>query len=279
MKTPQDRTIQVGKICARYWQGGGGGSPVLLLHGLGEYVEIWLRNFDALAVQHRVYAVDFPGHGRTGKPLDAPYDGNYFTGFAPDFLHALGIERAHIIGHSLGGAVATRLALDYPDVVDRIVLVDSGGLGREGSVALRIMSLPLIGEWLMRPSESGAVSFYKEEVYDVAQVPQELLDLHDELAVLPGRNACFLKTLRANVDVFGQKRSVYERHARGLSSLRNPVLLVWGREDRVVPLAHGQAAARALPDAQLEVFEHCGHCPMLEHAEAFNHLALEFLAN
>ncbi len=277
MHTPQDRTIQVGTICARYWQGGNAGAPVVLLHGLGEYVEIWRQNFDALAFQHRVYAVDLPGHGLTDKPLNAPYDGTFFTEFARDFMQVLGIERAHVVGHSLGGAVAVRLALDYPAVVDRMVLVDSGMLGRELGWGLRLVSVPLLGEWLTRPVASEALSFYQQDVLDVAKVPQELLDLHDELASLPGRRQCLLKMVRTNATIFGQKRSVYGRHVRGLPSIFNPVLLVWGREDPLVPLAHGQAAARCLPDARLEVFENCGHAPMLEYPEAFNEVVGDFL--
>ena len=279
MTTPQDRYIQVGQICARYWSGGNHGSPVVLIHGLGEYVETWTPSFEALASEHRVYAVDLPGHGRTDKPPSASYDIAWLAKFADGFRAALGFEHAHVVGHSLGGAVATRLALMHPAAVDRLVLVASGGLGREVSTLLRAITLPMVGEMMKRPSRSGSADVLRRIVYDPAVVPDELVDLDYRLSILPHAQQSFLKTLRANVNLFGQRSSEYRCHLHGLSSITQPVLIIWGRQDPLLPVAHAEAAARTVPDVQLRILDECGHNPMLEHPQAFNEWVLEFLAD
>jgi pimeloyl-ACP methyl ester carboxylesterase len=103
---PQDRTIQVGDIHARYWAEGSQGSPVIMIHGLGGYVENWWPNILTLAQQHRVFAVDLPGFGRSDKPVDAPYDLNYFAQFIHNFMTGLGLSKASLVSHSMGGAIA-----------------------------------------------------------------------------------------------------------------------------------------------------------------------------
>ena len=138
MGSPQDRTIQIGKIKARYWDEGSQGEPVVLIHGLGGYVENWLPSFDALSAQHRVVAVDLPGHGRTDKPMDVAYGVENLAGFVKDFMAVLQIERAHVVGHSMGGAVATRLVLMHPATVDRLVLVAPAGFGKEFHPMVRL---------------------------------------------------------------------------------------------------------------------------------------------
>ncbi len=153
MVTPEDRHVRVGQINARYWADGNQGSPVILVHGLGGYIENWAPGFATLAAQHQVYAVDLPGHGKTDKPQSISYTIESLSRFIKDFMTALGIEKAHIVGHSLGGAIGTRLVLTQAAAVDRLVLVSSAGLGREIAAMLRIISIPILGE-LLTASES-----------------------------------------------------------------------------------------------------------------------------
>ena len=277
MKMPQDRYIKVGTINTRYWAEGSQGSPVILIHGIGGYIEAWLPNFDALAAQHQVYAVDLLGHGRTDKPLDVSYTIASLTQFVKDFMAALGIEQAHVVGHSLGGAIGTRLALTFPTVVDKLVLVESAGLGKEASLVLRITSVPFLGEMLTRPSRSGSASSGKMLVYNPAIMTNELVELNYQMAALPGAQQSFLKTLRANGNLFGQKKSMYSPNVRGLPSITHAVLVIWGRQDKVLPVMHAEVAAKGLPNVRVNVLDNCGHLPMLEHSQAFNELLLEFL--
>ena len=277
MTTPQDRYIKIGQINARYWTEGNQGSPVILIHGIGMYMESWLPSVAALATQHQVYAVDLPGHGKTEKPLNISYTIENLSQFIKDFMTALDIEKAHIVGHSLGGAVSTRLALTKAAAVDRLVLVGSAGLGKEATMVLRIMSVPVIGEILTRPSLSGSANFAKMLVYDPAVMTNELIELSYQMSLLPNMQKSFLKVLRANGNLFGQSKSMYVPNTQGLPSITKPVLVVWGRQDQIVPVAHAEIAAEYLPNVSVQIFDNCGHFPMLEHTIHFNKLLLNFL--
>jgi pimeloyl-ACP methyl ester carboxylesterase len=279
MKTPQDRYIQVGKYNARYWAEGSQGAPVILIHGLGGFIEDWLPSFDALAAQHRVVAIDLLGHGRTDKPKEGVYRVADLAQFVKDFMAALGIEHAHVVGHSLGGGISTRLTLMHPAVVDRLVLVSSAGLGKEATMALRIASIPLLGELLTRPSRAGVAQSARFVVHDPAVMTGELIELGYQMAALPGAQQAFLRTLRANGNLLGQGKNLYGTNVQGLPSITKPVLVLWGRQDQIVPSAHAQVAAKSIPGARVHIFENCGHVPMLEHPQAFNELLLEFLGN
>jgi pimeloyl-ACP methyl ester carboxylesterase len=276
MTTPKDSYIRIGQINARYWADGDQGSTIILIHGIGGYIEHWLPNFASLASQHQVYAVDFPGHGRTEKPLNISYTIESLAQFISDFMVAIGIERAHIVGHSLGGAIATRLALRQPASVERLVLVDSAGLGKEGTMMLRIASLPFLGERLTRPSLSGIASTAKMLVYDPTVMTDDLIELNYQMFALPGAQKSYLKTLRSNANFLGQKESMYGTNTRGITSITKPVLVIWGQQDQIIPVAHADIAAKGFPNVRVHIFDNCGHFPMLEYTSDFNKLLLDF---
>jgi pimeloyl-ACP methyl ester carboxylesterase len=277
MKTPQDQYIKVGTINTRYWAEGAQGPIVLLIHGLGGYIETWLPSIDALAAEHRVVALDLPGHGRTDKPLDIPYKIADMAQFVKNFMRALEIEHAQVIGHSLGGAISTRLTIKHPEVVDRLVLAASAGLGKEGALMLRILCIPILGELLTRPSRSGTRDFYKGLVYEPSVIPDELIEQDYQMTRMPNSQRAFLKTLRANCTPFGQRESMVGPNLKGLPSIKKPVCVIWGREDPTVPVAHVEIVEKNLPNAQVKILEHCGHLPMFEHTQAFNQALLGFL--
>jgi 4,5:9,10-diseco-3-hydroxy-5,9,17-trioxoandrosta-1(10),2-diene-4-oate hydrolase len=280
MEAPQDRYITVGRFNTRYWVEGDGISPVVLIHGIGAYVESWLPSLGALAEQHRVYALDMLGHGRTDKPRDASYETAELARFVREFMETLEIERAHVVGHSLGGAVAVRLALMFPSAVDKLVLVASAGLGREVCMELRSCTLPVVGEVLTRPSRAVSAQNLKMCVYDPALVTDESIELDFEMASLPGSQRSFLRTLRACGGLLnGQSKSMCGPNLDGIGSIDKPVLVVWGCQDKVIPVAHAEVVAHAVPGVRVELIDQCGHTPMLEHTEAFNELLLEFLAD
>jgi pimeloyl-ACP methyl ester carboxylesterase len=279
MNSPQDRYIKVGKINTRYWAEGSQGSPVIFIHGIGQYIENWLPSFGVLAEKYRVYTVDLFGHGRTDKPLDISYKIADLALFVKDFMATLGIEHAHVVGHSLGGAIGTRLALMYPAVVNKLVLVSTGGLGKEVTIVIRIMNIPILGEILTRPSRSASASLAKLVVHDPAVMTDELIELSYQMSLLPGVSKSFLRTVRANGNLFGQSKSMYSSNIEGLPSITKPVLVVWGRQDQVIPATHAEVATKSLPNVRVQIFDNCGHFPMLEHTQAFNKLLLEFLGN
>jgi pimeloyl-ACP methyl ester carboxylesterase len=279
MIAPKDRYLMVGKIRTRYWCEGELGSPVILIHGINRSIETWLPTLKELSKAHTVYAVDLIGHGRTDKPLEAGYTINDLAQFVNAFMTAAGISRAHVMGHSLGGAVALRLALHYPAVVERLVLVSSGGLGKEVGLVFRLGSLPLLGEILLKPASNPPEAARHLLVYDAGVITPEMARRDFEIQSLPGNPEAFLKVLRANVNVFGQKEGAYGPHVRGLGDIRKPTLVIWGREDQIVPVEHADVAAKGLPNVRVHLMEHCGHVPNLEHAAAFNRLSEEFLSD
>jgi pimeloyl-ACP methyl ester carboxylesterase len=279
MQTPQDRTIKVGPINTRYWAEGDLGSPVILIHGLGGFAETWLLAFDALAAHHRVYAVDLPGHGRTDKTLEVPCQIADLAHFITNFMRALGIERAHLAGHSLGGAVTARFALMFPKMADKLVLVSSAGLGKELGLGLRLGAIPILGEILTRPSRAAMAQNVRALLNAPTGATDEAIDLWYEMASQPGAQSGILRTLRANANLLGQRSSQYGPIVAGLGSITHPALVIWGQQDVVVPVAHAQVAAGGLRNARVELLDHCGHIPMLEQPDVFNKLIVEFLGD
>lgn len=278
MHAPRDHYTRVGAVTTRYWVEGEG-SPVLLLHGLGGFVETWLLNFDALAAEHRVYAVDYLGDGMTDKPLSVSYHLSELARFVKDFMVLLEIERAHVVGQSLGGGIALQMALQYPSFVDRMVVMGAAGLGR-GALALHLATLPLVGEIMASRRPPSTVeeyaAGYKSVLHNKDAVPDDLMALFYRAGTREDQLKVTLKALRALGNVFGIHRSVRDPIVRGLPSITKPVLVIWGREDAIAPVSHAQVA-EGLPDVRIEILEDCGHAPMLEKPEAFNALVLEFL--
>lgn len=272
----EDRYIQVGNIKARYWDTQGSGTPVVLLHGLGASVEVWSATFPALDGHRRVLAVDLPGFGRSDKP-EASYTLSYMADFVRGFLDVMAVERATLVGHSLGGGVALRLALDIPARLERLVLIAPAALGRGGSPVLRLMFLPGVGELLSRPSRAGTERFFKLATHDPRVVTDAIIDVAFQLAQLPGARQAFLRTLRAQANGLGQRNSVFGPILAGLGRVAAPTLVLWGRQDRIIPVAHAKVA-RAIAGARVEVWDGCGHLPMIECSEQFNRLLLEYVS-
>jgi 4,5:9,10-diseco-3-hydroxy-5,9,17-trioxoandrosta-1(10),2-diene-4-oate hydrolase len=278
MQTPQDQYIKVGQIKTRYWAVGDEGTPVLLLHGLGAFMETWGYNVAALARHHRVYALDMVGFGRSDKP-PVPYSGEYLVQFVNNFMVAQRLECASLVGNSLGGGVALALALLFPHRVSKLVLVSSAGLGRELSPILRLASVPILGELLTHPSRPQVAQFLKSIVHNPTLITKNLVDLTQEMASLPGAHRAFLATLRSMASLRGVRPEVIAPILDGLATISAPTLIVWGRQDRTLPLAHAHVAQAGLPNADLHVFDPCGHVPQIEWAEEFNALVLDFLAS
>ncbi len=273
---PEDRYIQVGDVKTRSWMQGSGGSWTLLLHGLGGYVENWESNIEKLASGRRVCAVDMVGFGRSDKPV-AAYSIAYLARFVNDFMEAVGIPKAAVIGESLGGGVALRLALDHPDRVEKLVLADSVGFGREVSLYLRVPTLPIVGEIFTRPSRKGSAEMLRQCVANQDLVTDDWIELDYELSMLPGAQASLLRALRASANIWGCRSETYRPFLGNGSALKAPILLIWGAQDQILPVAQGKRALQALPNARLEIFDPCGHVPNIDCAEAFNRVVGEFL--
>ncbi len=253
----------------------GEGPPLILLHGLGESSVVWFDNMAPLAASHTVYAVDLPGHGGTFKPLwDRPLEQS--VQFMVDFMDALDISTASMLGNSVGGLLALATGLQHPQRVDRLVLEGSAGLGREIAWFLRLMTLPMVGEALARPSRASVRRLLQRLFYNHAFSTQALVEALYQTRRLPGNKRSLLFMLRDGVSIQGVRPSVV--FIDQLPRLDTPTLLVWGRNDLIFPVSHAERAAQLLPNAKLAVFDHCGHRPHVEVCRAFNRLVLDFLA-
>lgn len=257
----------------------GSGPVLLLVHGMAGSTENWREVIEPLARAHTVIAPDLPGHG-SSEPGSGDYSLGAHAAGLRDLLVSLGHERATVIGHSLGGGIAMQFTYQFPEMVERLVLVSSGGLGPEVSPVLRVAALPgadlfiaatagpgqRIGSALARGL--GAIGLRPNA--DVAEVARGYASLAD-----PERRAAFLETLRAVVGTRGQKVAAGDRLylAEAL-----PILIVWGREDPIIPVAHAETALETIPGARLEVFDGVGHLPQIEAPGRFVAVLERFLA-
>ena len=241
----------------------GSGPPLLLLHGIANSSETWERVAPLLSEHFTLIAPDLLGHGESATPRGDYSLGAHASG-ARDIVTALGHERVTVVGHSLGGGIAMQFAYQFPERAERLVLVSSGGLGREVHLVLRAASLP--GADLVLPAlTSGRVVGLGREVGSllgrVGLAPGgDLGILAKGFASLDnaGSRQAFLHTVRAVIEPGGQRVSASERLA--LAALL-PTLIVWGERDSIIPVAHGEAAHEAMPGSRFEVFEGAGHMP------------------
>ncbi len=259
----------------------GAGPVLLLVHGITGSSASWQPVMGLLAeAGHTVLAPDLPGHGGSER-----HRGDHSLGahasILRDLLQVLDLPRATVVGHSLGGGVAMVFAYQFPERVERLGLVDSGGLGREVSPLIRAATLPG-AEWVIRAATTppllravGTVGGALARVGirpggDVAEIAGGVASLGDG-----ERRAAFVRTARSIASAGGQRVSASERL---YLAEHVPVLLVWGDRDPVIPIAHGRAAHAALPASRLEVFPGAGHFPMLDDPARFAALLTDWVA-
>src|ERR671924_111171 len=259
----------------------GSGPPVVLIHGMVNSSRHWQEVAMRLADRHTVIAPDLIGHGDSATPR-GDYSLGAHAAAIRDLLTAIGIRNATFVGHSLGGGVAMQFFWQFPDRVERLVLVSSGGLGHEVSPLLRGAALPgmngvlalvahrriLDAMWAFgqRLRDRG----HGKGVYVQAIVPA-LRPLEQ-----PGARAAFLHTLRAVIDVHGQRVSARDRLYL-LGSM--PTLVVWGERDNTIPLEHGRALHEAVPHSRFETLPRAAHFPHLEDPKGLAAVLADFIAS
>ncbi len=265
----EERNVEVGGLPIRYLSAGAG-PPLVLLHGAGENALDWRWVMPDLAATHRVYAPDLPGSPTSARPA-ADYSPAFFQRIVAGFLDALRIESAAMVGNSLGGLTAMRLALFEPARVTALVLVDSAGLGRAASPALRSLALPGYGRlailWsktppgaLQRALGRAALLFARPR-----RVPPEWLRAQYRLGRTSGFLEAQLAAVRAQIGLRGQREVLLRR----LPGLEVPTLVVWGARDRVFPESQARDAVARLRDGSLSLVPDCGHMPHVERPDLF----------
>jgi pimeloyl-ACP methyl ester carboxylesterase len=257
----------------------GSGPVLVLIHGITSSSRTWERVLPALAEHHTVLAPDLLGHGESAKPRGDYSLGAYASGVR-DLMVALGHDRATVVGHSLGGGIAMQLAYQFPERVERLALVSSGGLGREVSLMLRAATLPgseYVLPLFCAPAVRDAVRGVGRVLGAVGLRPgadlQGVLEGFASLGPGDARRA-FLHTARSIIDVGGQRVSASDRL---YLTAGMPTLIVWGENDPMIPVAHAHAAHAAMPGSRLEVFPDAGHFPFNDDPLRFAALVREFM--
>ncbi|WP_329125735.1 alpha/beta fold hydrolase [Streptomyces sp. NBC_01465] len=259
----------------------GEGPAVLLVHGIGDSSATWSRLVGPLARHHTVIAPDLLGHGHSDKPR-ADYSVAAYANGVRDLLGVLGIDRVTLVGHSFGGGVAMQFAYQFPERVDRLVLVSTGGVGRQVTPVLRAATLPgadLVMSLLKLPGSRLQVRLAVRALQlldtGLGLDAPDLIGLVDALPDARSRSA-FTRTLRAVVDWRGQVVTMLDRCylTQGI-----PTLLVWGARDSVLPVRHAHTAYEAMPGSRLAVFQGAGHFPHHSEPDRFQALIEEFIAS
>jgi len=264
----------------------GDGPALLLLHGIGDNSSTWTEIIPHLAEKYTVIAPDLLGHGRSDKPR-ADYSVAAYANGMRDLLSTLGIDHATVIGHSLGGGIAMQFAYQFPQMVDRLILVSAGGITTDVHPLLRLAATPILNEALKLLRLPGAVPAVRwvgtvlTRLHGTALYPGAALhDTPDLVRILtelpdPTAHEAYLRTLRAVVDWRGQTVTMLDRCYLTASL---PVQLIWGDRDTVIPVSHAHTAHAAMPDSRLETFPGAGHFPFRDDPLRFVHTVEKFLS-
>jgi pimeloyl-ACP methyl ester carboxylesterase len=259
----------------------GQGPAVLFIHGLLGSHENWAYLVDTLDVDHRVIVPDLFGHGASAKPI-GDYSLGAHAATLRDLLDRLGIDQVTLVGHSLGGGIAMQFCYLFPERVEGLVLVSSGGLGRSVSPLLRAATLPgaewvlpvIASTWVRDRVETvgrllGRVGWHASS--DAANAWQGFTSLSDAES-----RRSFLATTRSVLDPGGQTVTAHDHLPLNVPI---PTLIVWGTKDRMIPVGHAKAAGKAFVGSEVELFEGAGHFPHLEEPERFAKLLSGFIGS
>ncbi len=258
----------------------GEGPALVLIHGLASSSATWRLIGPRLATRHTVLAVDLLGHGESAKPRGDYSLGAHASGIR-DVMMALGIERATLAGHSFGGGVAMQMAYQFPERCQRLVLLASGGLGREVTLLLRAVALPgaefVIPLVLSARGRSALLAIgaqFRRLGLRLDNARSEMWDSYSSLTSPDGRVA-FVHTVRQVIDLAGQRVSARDRLYLAAAI---PTLIVWGDRDGIIPVAHGYAAHEAIPGSRLEILAGSGHFLPSQDADRLAALIADFTA-
>lgn len=273
-----NRFMELHSVPLRYIDIGEGDIPLLLIHGLGCSIEVWERVIPHFSKEHRVIALDLPGFGKSGKPA-AHYSLSFFARYLSDFLTALGVQKAIFMGNSLGGSISLYLALHNPSLVHRLILVCNAGFGTKSSLLLRLLTVPVLGELLIKPYRPAVRLMVEQSFFDKSVVTEAMVNLFfNHISSLEGQRA-FLSTLRAISNLRGMYRDVLSGLLDAAPNIRIPTAIIWGRQDHIVPVQYSFTGSQAIPQSELHIIENCGHMPQIECPNRFISLVDNFLTD
>ncbi len=270
-KYAQGKSIDLGGRTTHYIEKGEG-EPVILVHGFFYDSYMWASNIDVLAQKFKVYALDLWGSGySTRKPLDYGYQ--LYANQVLMFMDSLDIQRASLVGQSMGGGTAILFCVQHRQRVNKLLLVDPGGMPNPLPLTGKFFNLPRIGEFFLGLSTNAV---RRKNLGDLWIYNKDLLtDSYFENVTrfhkIKGTTEASLVILRR------QFFDTLSDEIHRLGQMDVPILIVWGREDKAIPLRCGEEMHRILKGSRLEIIDHAGHVPNFERAKAFNKLANDFL--
>jgi 2-hydroxy-6-oxonona-2,4-dienedioate hydrolase len=264
--------IQAGPNRTRYLHAGDSSKPTLIaMHGITGHAEAYVRNLKALSEHFDVWAIDFIGHGYSDKP-DHPLEIKHYIDQLLGFMETIGVEKSYLTGESLGGWVAARFAIDYPEKVERILLNTMGGTMANPAVMERLYTLSM--EAAEDPSWERVKTRLEWLMADPAMVTDDLIRTRQAIFQQPD----WLKACQANMalqDLEIRKRNMLTDEALG--QIKAPALVLWTTKDPSGPVDEGRRIAGLIPNGELAVMENCGHWPQYEDPETFNRIFLDFM--
>ena len=260
---PEGKFVEVYSQKIHYYEAGDG-PPLILLHGLGLDAGFWVLQIPALARTHRVYAVDMIGFGRSGKP-PLEYSVETFVEFLEGFMRQAGIPKASLIGLSLGGWVAADFAAQHPEMVERLVLVNAAGIRPPVPLTEAMLAILNPGSLVEERNLLEFVLYHKELATE---------EFVEQLFTHRMRSGNGYTVARVIHRMLTRDEWVNDK----LAGVRAPALVVWGRNDMLIPLSSGEEFVRLLPGAELLVLDECGHLPPAEKPVEFTKAVTEFLA-
>jgi pimeloyl-ACP methyl ester carboxylesterase len=282
MDVIRSKTLSVMGLRTRVLEDGdaGSGDPVVMIHGVGGWAENWREVMAPIAhTGRRAIAFDLPGFGESDAPGEVEHFGPrdpFYPRFIGALLDELGIRSAHLVGNSMGGAVAFTAAVSQPERTRSLSLVAGGGVGTEVALFLRLCTLPgvpTLSRVFGRPEQAREV--LRTCFHDSRRIPASLYEEAERYG-FPSFGE-FVNALRSGVTIFGVRESLREHWVALAPRFAGPVLVIWGREDRVLPVEHVTEAEGVMPQARIELIDDCGHLPQVERTDAFLAALLPFL--
>ncbi|MFN8490352.1 MAG: alpha/beta fold hydrolase [Caldilineaceae bacterium] len=252
----------------------GSGAPVILLHGMGGSLLDWQENIEPLARHYQVFALDIPGFGKSPPPAaSTDIHLGYLAKLLYAFIKAEKLPQVCLIGQSLGGGIALEFVLRYPDLVAKLVLVDSAGLGKGVTWPVRLQSIKLLHRLLLRCISKDMVKkTWASMFFDPLYVTDALVERTWHWLQRPETKAFLVEAHATAANLGGQRTVILPE----LPKIKIPALIIWGANDSVFPVSQAYAAHAHLGNSSLHVFSECGHIPQIEKASEFNRLVTEF---
>lgn len=266
--------VNVGKLRIHYNEAGSG-DPLVFVHGGGPGASGWNnfhQNLQELAKTFRCILVDLPLFGKSDKPTQIVGSRMaYFATFLRDFLDVLNLERVSLIGNSMGGATCAKFAIEYAERLDRMVIMGGGGTVRFDPSRPELLGEGIVAQmqFLADPSRSAAEKMLRLFVFDDDKLPIDTVRERVALAVQPA-------IVEAQRTLFGDPEGI-EDLTEMLSKVTAKTLVLWGREDKFIPLAAGYTYLEMIPDCEMHAFPHCGHWVMIEREKEFNQMVHKFV--